>query len=75
MKAYAVVNKSFAFLTQFRNIDSNAVRSATEAIVKKYSGDLEPLFPDEIIHFTKFVEIFNEIPREESPSALKLLCF
>jgi hypothetical protein len=73
MKVYAVVNKSFTFLTQFRNMESIDVRSAAEAMVKQYSSDLDPLFPDECIQFTKFVEISNEIPREESPSASKLL--
>jgi hypothetical protein len=75
MKAYAVVNKSFAFLTQFRNMESTDVRSVAEAMVKTYSSDLDPLFPNEFIHFTKFVEISNEIPREESPSVSKLLNF
>jgi hypothetical protein len=54
-------------------MESIDVRSAAEAMVKKYSSDLDPLFPDECIQFTKFVEISNEIPREESPSASKLL--
>ncbi|KAG8175679.1 hypothetical protein JTE90_010154 [Oedothorax gibbosus] len=60
LEAYERIGSLFGFLTTFPSKNADEIKDDDRSFVRAYSSDVEPDFPDEMIHFKSFISQFNE---------------
>lgn len=58
-KVYHDINTNFGFLFNLKNMDTLNLHQSTLNIVNTYTEDLDTSFIEEIIHFQKNIETFQ----------------
>ena len=58
-QAYDVVHKRFGFITEFLSMGADEMKKAAQNLQQCYPNDLELSFPQELKHFSCFIERLN----------------
>ena len=58
-QAYDVVHKRFRFITEFLSMGADEIEKAAQNLQQCYPNDLELSFPQELNHFSCFIERLN----------------